>query len=78
VYVGKFVAKNQLRLTTANDAPFREHCRAQSHCYEPWVPLLGNILLPSALVVAVLRPQVWNVELIQRLFAFSIGCAETE
>jgi len=27
----------RLRLTTSNHAPLREHCRAQSHCHEPWV-----------------------------------------
>jgi hypothetical protein len=38
----------------------------------------GNVLLPTALAVAVLRPQVWNIELIQRLIAFPSRYAETE
>jgi hypothetical protein len=38
----------------------------------------GNIPLPAALAVAVLRPQVCNIELTQRLFPFSTGYAETE
>src|SRR5215469_12478725 len=38
----------------------------------------GNVLLPAALAVAVLRPPLWNIELIQRLFAFSTGYAEIE
>jgi hypothetical protein len=38
----------------------------------------GNILLPAALALAVLRRQLWNIELLERLLAFLTGYAGIE
>jgi hypothetical protein len=38
----------------------------------------GNILLPAALALAVLRLQLRNIELLERLLAFLTGYAEIE
>jgi hypothetical protein len=74
VYVGKFVPKTTVE-PDCGSPPRTMRLSVNIVEHNPIVTTLlravgdrldGNILLPAALAVAVLRPPLWNIELIQR------------